>query len=177
MKVKVKTNHVDITKALSDYAEKKMQKLERFFDLIQVINVTLDIKSNSNEADRQCVSAIVRTDTAVIVGKQKSADMYASIDLVMDKLEVQLKKHKEKLKKHKGNVSRSIGKNDSTFVSLTDVVHDVPKERYIKKPMDPEDAIIILQEEGLKLLVFRDMNEKISVVFPTDNSEYGLITT
>ena len=176
MKIIVKTNHVDITQSLKDYAEKKMNKLDRFFDLIQMIKVNLDIRSNSNGSDRQVVSAIIDTDTTVIVAKQKSEDMYSSIDLVLDKLEIQLKKHKEKLKKHKGAMSSS-----------HDITQDVAKknkpenrqikERYIKKPMDPEDAISIMEDEKLKVLVFRDMSERVSVVFPVDDGEYGLITT
>ena len=55
--------------------------------------------------------------------------------------------------------------------------HERPKERYIKKPMDPEDAISIMEDEKLKVLVFRDMSERVSVVFPVDDGEYGLITT
>ncbi|MAH81417.1 MAG: ribosomal subunit interface protein [Rickettsiales bacterium] len=176
MKIIVKANHVDITQPLKDYADKKMTKLERFFDLIQMIKITLDIKSNSNGSDRQIVSAIIDTDTTVIVAKQKSADMYSSIDLVLDKLEVQLKKHKEKLKKHKGALSSSQTyskeKNNSQKVT-----NNLINERYIKKPMDPEDAITIMQDEKLKVLVFRDMSERISVVFPVDDDEYGLITT
>ena len=43
--------------------------------------------------------------------------------------------------------------------------------------MDPEDAISIMEDEKLKVLVFRDMSERVSVVFPVDDGEYGLITT
>ena len=179
MKIIIKSNHVDITEALKEYAHKRMEKLERFFDLIQMIKITLDIRANSSESDRQCVSAIIDTDTTVIVAKKKSADMYSSIDLVLDKLQIQLKKHKEKLKKHKGGIPVSsdlseVFKKDN---GQNDRNRNGHQERYIKKPMDPEDAIAILEDEDLKVLVFRDMKERINVVYPIESGEYGLITT
>lgn len=176
MQIIIKSHHVDVTEALKDYAEKKLSKLERFFDLIQKVKVILDVRPNSKENERQVVSVIIDTDTTVIVAKQKSFDMYSCIDLTIDKLEIQLKKHKEKLKKHKGDIS--VSSEIATKVSPKKVNSNHKNQaKYIKKPMDPEDAVMIMEDEDLSVFVFRDMKERVCVLYPIDQSEYGLITT
>ena len=56
--IKIKSHHVKITKALKDYAETKMEKLDRFFDQIHSVTVSLDFLSSSSQADRYVVSVI-----------------------------------------------------------------------------------------------------------------------
>lgn len=176
MNIIVKSHHVEITTALKDYADKKMSKLDHFNDHIQQITVNLQINAASSINDQQEASAIVLCKGAVIKGRQISDDMYSSIDVLYDKLAIQLKKYKEKMKHHKGNlpanlpeVKRDIQpvKNDS----------NTGNERYIPKPMGPEDAAEILEEEKLNFLVFRNLKEKICVIYPSGDDAYGLIVT
>ena len=53
----IKTHHVDITKSIKEYVDKKMTKLTQFFDKIEEIQVDLDVETFPNEQDRQIVSA------------------------------------------------------------------------------------------------------------------------
>ena len=69
MNVIIRSHHVEITKALKEYAEKKMVKLEHFFDHIQKITVNLNVESSSAEEDRQVASAIINSSGAVITAK------------------------------------------------------------------------------------------------------------
>ena len=170
--IKIKSHHVKITKALKDYAETKMEKLDRFFDQIHSVTVSLDFLSSSSQADRYVVSVIVVTNTNMIKAKDISDDMYGSIDKVLDKLEIQLKRHKEKLRNHKRPTSMKMPLEEKKVIKSDPVT-----ERYIKKPMNPEDALCIIEEERLNFLVFKDMSEKICVIFPKGENEFGLITT
>lgn len=172
MDITVKSHHVDITDSLKEYAEKKMGKLEHFFDHINSLTINLNIESSSAESDRQVASSIIQLNKSMISAKESSADMYASIDGLLDKLATQLKKYKDKLRHHKGHTP---GYAVPEKTEERKVVEQ--KQCYIKKPMGVEDAVNVLNDENLNFLVFRDLKERISVVYQTDDDEIGLITT
>ena len=177
MNVIVRSHHVRITEALKEYAKKKINKLEQFFGHIQQISVNLQINSSSASLDQQEASAMILCSGAVIKATQISEDMYSSIDLLYDKLAIQLKKYKEKIKKHKGNLPSNsyVEAPASNKKDVKTVSKGV--ERYIPKPMGAEDAAEILSSEKLNFLVFRNLKEKICVIYRSDNDEFGLIET
>jgi len=174
MNVIIKAHHVEITDALKEYAEKKIDKVNHFFDQIQHVTINLDIEGLHSNDQNQVASAVIKSSGAVITAKESSPDMYSSIDLLMDKLVVQLKKYKEKLKKHKGN--RPVSNVERTLSTNEKESNEVI-QRYIPKPMGFEDAVIALEENELSFLVFRDLKERVCVIYRTDNGEYELIET
>ena len=88
--------HVEITPALREFAEEKLAKLERLLDGPIEAHVVLGIEKHRHFAEVQ-----VRSRTGVFTGHQETADLYASIREVADKLERQALKHKEKIRNHK----------------------------------------------------------------------------
>lgn len=93
MNISVHGKHLEITKAIQDYAQKKAAKLEKFFERIGDVHVILDI-----EGDNHVAEMVVKvTKGPTLIGVVAKGDMYASIDFVVDKLERQLTKYKEKL--------------------------------------------------------------------------------
>ena len=96
MQVRVTGRHMSVTHAMKAYAEEKVQKTLRFFDRIQEIRVVLDF-----EGALPAVECIVDVERASdFVARETDADMYAAIDKVSDKMERQLRKHKERIKEH-----------------------------------------------------------------------------
>tara|TARA_Y100001968_G_scaffold265678_1_gene254933 strand:- start:103 stop:624 length:522 start_codon:yes stop_codon:yes gene_type:complete len=173
MNIIIKAHHIEITDALKEYAQKKIDKVEHFFDQIQHVTINLNIEGTHSLQESQVASAIIKSSGAVITAKEKSPDMYSSIDLLIDKLVVQLKKYKEKLKKHKGNLPLSnLSTKPPTVKKKEESI-----QRYIPKPMGPEDAVLILEEKHLNFLVFRDLKERVCVIYRTDSGEYELIET
>jgi len=82
---------------MRQYAEDKARKLSRFYDRIEIIEVVVD-----RESIQYRVEMVVRTDRRqTFVGQVDAGDCYEAIDLVVDKLERQLKKHKEKRRNRK----------------------------------------------------------------------------
>ncbi len=175
MKITVKTHHVNITVALKAYAEKKLLKLDRYFDHVLSVSAELN-QSDTASDDSRCVAEIVaKVSGAVIRAEHVSADMYASIDGVYEKMVIQLKKHKEKLRSHK---------RDSTQRSVSvSEVKKAPKKStqdkilYVTKPMTAEDALSFLEEAGGPFLMFKNIEtEVINVIYPLDKKgEYGVI--
>ena len=96
MQISITGHHVDITDALRSYVENKFNRLERHFDNMTNIHVILGI-----EKERQKAEATIHVSRGNIYADTVHEDMYAAIDGLVDKLDRQLKKHKEKLTDHR----------------------------------------------------------------------------
>lgn len=95
MNLSVTGHHIEVTDALRDYVEEKMAKIERHFDGVTDIHVILSV-----EKVRQQAEATIDLTGTKIHAEAENSDMYASIDGLVDKLDRQVRKHKEKLRDH-----------------------------------------------------------------------------
>lgn len=91
MQINVSGRHLEITDPLRSYVDEKFNRLERHFDRINSIHVTLSPENNAHKAE----STVQLTGTEVHASAEAS-DMYAAIDLLTDKLDRQILKHKDK---------------------------------------------------------------------------------
>jgi putative sigma-54 modulation protein len=105
MNLTVTGHHVEVTAALRAYVEEKMERLERHFDNVTDVTVILSV-----EKQRQKAEATLNVRGSTIFADTVDADMYAAIDLLTDKLDRQLIRHKEKIKDHhRGEKDRAVG--------------------------------------------------------------------
>lgn len=95
MQVNITGLHLEITEALRDYVEEKFDRLERHFDRIIAVQVILQVEKLKQKAE-----ATLHVAGREVVAIAEHADMYAAIDLLADKLDRQLIKHKEKQLDH-----------------------------------------------------------------------------
>ena len=93
--------HVEVTDALRDHTIEKMNHACRLLDKISAAHVTLSV-----EKYRHIIEVVIQTHGVTLRGKEETADMYASVDEVMDKIEVQAKRLKEKIKDKKRTEER-----------------------------------------------------------------------
>ena len=97
MKIQVTGRHVEVTDDLREYIESKANKLPRYYDRIHEIEVVLD-----HESEQFTAEMIVRVDQKhTFVARETGPDTFVLVDLVVDKLERQLVRHKEKRRNHK----------------------------------------------------------------------------
>jgi putative sigma-54 modulation protein len=89
---------MDITPALRSFVLEKFERLQRHFDHITNIHVILTV-----EKGRQKAEATIHVNRGNLFAEAEQEDMYAAIDMLIDKLDRQIKKHKEKLSDHKSN--------------------------------------------------------------------------
>ncbi|MDF3030404.1 MAG: ribosomal subunit interface protein [Moraxellaceae bacterium] len=94
MQMVISGHHVEITQALKDYVSTKLEKVERHFDHITSMQVILSIDKLVQKAE-----ATIRIAGAELFANAESPDMYAAIDLLSDKLDRQIVKHKEKIQR------------------------------------------------------------------------------
>lgn len=95
MQLTISGHHIDLTDAMQDYVENKMERLERHFDQVTKINVILSV-----EKMRQKAEATIHITGNDVFANAEDENMYAAIDALVDKLDRQIKKHKEKMTDH-----------------------------------------------------------------------------
>lgn len=96
--ITVTGRHLDITPAIRRYAEDKANKLTKYYDLIQEIEVILDGNSDKTKKVEMIVNA---EHKSMFIGRQEGEDLYGCIDQVVHKLERQLTDHKERFRNRK----------------------------------------------------------------------------
>ncbi len=95
MQINLTGHHVDLTDSLRDYVHDKFEKLERHFDHLTSIHVVLGVEKLRHKAE-----ATIHMNGNSVFADATQEDMYAAIDLLLDKLDRQVLKYKEKLKDH-----------------------------------------------------------------------------
>jgi len=95
MQLSVTGHHVDVTDAMRNYVANKMEKVERHFDLVSDVHCILTVEKLRHKAE-----AKVNVNGGTIYADATEEDMYAAIDGLVDKLDRQVRKHKEKLVDH-----------------------------------------------------------------------------
>ena len=102
MQINFTGHRMDVTPALRNFTQEKFNKLERHFDKITSINVIFDV-----EKLRQIAEATILISKGELHASSESENMYTSIDLLVDKLDKQLMKHKEKILNHRDQEVRT----------------------------------------------------------------------
>jgi putative sigma-54 modulation protein len=95
MQLEISGHGVEVTKPLREYATEKLQKVERHFDHVTNVHVVLGVEKLQHKAE-----ATINSTQKQIHAQAEASDMYAAIDLLSDKLDSQIRKHKEKLTDH-----------------------------------------------------------------------------
>ncbi len=163
---------VKATEAIKDYVERKIEKLEKYFD--SDVDVTVTIKTQKTEQIAE-MGVKAKQDTYRAVTSHR--DMYASIDKNIDILEGQIRKIKTR--KDKANKDDSIKSMLGNSIEENKIENEIIKTIYYDiKPMTPEDAKLKLQEKPQdRFITFinQDTN-KVNVLFKLkDNNNYGLV--
>ena len=106
MQVNLTGHHVDLTSSMRDYVNSKMDRLERHFDIVQDIHVVLSVEKLRHKAE-----ATLHINGGSVFADSVEEDMYAAIDALTDKLDRQVKKHKEKMTDHhrsEGSIAKDL---------------------------------------------------------------------
>ena len=118
MQIQITGRHLEVTSALKQYVEDKLNKLGNHFDHIIAMRVILSV-----EKGKQVAEAVVNVPGNEFVAKSDSPDMYAAIDILKDKLDAQVRKHKQKLREHRAE------RPEAEALMANDEIMDVDEER------------------------------------------------
>ncbi|MFH1378939.1 MAG: ribosome-associated translation inhibitor RaiA [bacterium] len=147
MEIKISARHMDLTPSIVEYIHKKIEKIQKYFTNINLVQIVLGC-----EKIRQTAQIIVHVAGTTFRAKETSVDMYAALDLIYDNIDMQLKRHKERLKYH------HTGKNIPVEI-LTEEKPMIPiahRQTMVARVMSLNDAVSLLENSRKKLIVFQD---------------------
>jgi putative sigma-54 modulation protein len=178
----VKGRNLVLTEAISTYAEEKIGRLGRYLTDGSRCEVEIWTEKNPSISDNQVVEATIFTKGPVIRAREASSDIRASIDLVFDKLERQVKKYRGKLHSHQGPAMGTFAAEGFALPAETEEIEEEPQPRIVKtkqfmvKPMTPEEAALQLELVGHDFFVFTNSeSNETAVVYRRRDGNYGLI--
>ena len=171
MRIQLRGEKIEITEAINSYVEEKISKLDKFFKE-KDIQAKVTIKMNGK---KHAIDVTIPYDKFIIRSEEIHDDLYAAIDLVLDKLERQIRKNKTKMKKHTAfNIN---------YAEIEDEVNEeenkVVKRKTIEmKPMSEEEAILELELLSHDFFIYKDSDtESVNVVYKRKDGNYGIIET
>ncbi len=194
MQLSVTFRHMDATEALKEYAREKVDRIRKYFpDPIKAHVVLACDRGYNHVADVM----ITLHNGIVIKGEETTEDMYSSIDLVMAKIERQVRRYKEKIRHHKGLQSIH-GQREivHSVVSVEELPAQaaggvaqaaspgdaepkiIKKSKFFAKPMTTREAVMQMNLLGNDFLVFTNASShEVNVVYRRGDGTYGLIET
>jgi ribosomal subunit interface protein len=180
MNYNIRGENIEVTPAIREYVEKKVAKLKRYFDETPEANVNVNLRFNQDKTSKVEVT-IPMLNNLVLRAEETNADMYAAIDLIVDKLERQIRKHKTKVNR-KAREKGDIGLTFATAVTTDndeyaeEELEVVRTKRFDLKPMDNEEAILQMNLLGHSFYVFTNADtNRTNVVYKRKDGRYGLI--
>lgn len=171
MRVTVIGKNIDITPALKEMVEKKLSKVERYFESEVQARVTLTVQRN-----RQIVEVTIPFNGVILRCEESTDDMYKSIDLVEVKLERQIRKQRTKLQRRSNeslrfNEIKALGHHDEE-----DDGEIVRVKKFNIKPMSADEAILQMELVQHNFFVFKDADtNNVNVVYKRKDGNYGLL--
>lgn len=181
MKFTIRGENVSVTEALRDYIEKKISRLERYFDSPTNSEVYVNLKVYN---DQQTIEVTIPMKNLLLRAEERHVDMYAAIDLVSEKLERQVRKYKTRINR-KARQNGSVKHMPTAFETTTmpeeikteeDDIQIVRTKRFNLKPMDVTEAILQMDMLGHNFFVFLDAEtNNTNVVYRRKDGKYGLI--
>lgn len=163
--------NIEVTDAMRTYAEDKLGKLERFSDQIVDAKVVMSYNERMNGEPAK-VEVQVNVPNGIVRAEERGLDHYAAVDLVVDKLERQLKKFKGRtIAKRAEEKPRPIEPEPED-----EVPRIVRTKRHVMRPMAPEDAAMEMEALGHDFYMFRNVDtDGITVIYLRQDGHYGLI--
>lgn len=175
MKIIVRGKNVEITEAIEAKVSDKLAKLDKYFIVSDNVEAKVLVRTYPYG---QKIEVTIPTEYVLLRAEVVDDDLYNAIDLVIDKLEGQIRKYKTRLsRKSKDN---KLALNLATVEPLEEEEEDVlvKVKSITPKPMDMEEAIMQMELIGHSFFVYRDTEtDSISVVYRRDDGDYGLIET
>ena len=183
MDVNIHSHNLEVTERLESYVEKKTDRLDRYMPNITQVNVDLSTENTRSVGERQVAQITVRDDRGTILrAEERSNDIFAAIDIVIDKLYRQIKRYRGKQQRPwRGNGGQEellLGEPLPFEEEDDDEMEQniVRYKRFPIQPMSTEEAIEQMELLGHDFFVFFSAEEEaINVLYLRRDGNYGLL--
>lgn len=174
MNISIRGDKLEITDAMQKYAKEKLLKLDKYFENPNQIDasVLVKVKKITNK-----VEVTIPLKKFILRAEEEHEDFYAAIDIIVDKLERQIRKNKTRLKN-----KRTKDVRDFNYEVMEDIEEDsnkiVKRKKIEVKPMDEEEAILQMELLGHEFYLYKDASsEKPVLIYKRKDGNYGIIET
>lgn len=186
MKLLIQGNNITVTDAIHDYVQQKLEKaVKHFHNLTSKVDVHLSVARNARINDKHKAEVTVYANGTVIRAQEGSESLYASIDLVSDKIARQLRKYKEKQLDKKNHAGVKTGETLEEKPIEEDLIGDrtpelpaevVRMKYFAMPPMTIQEALEQLQLVDHDFYMFRNQESgEINVIYIRNHGGYGLL--
>ena len=172
MEILIRGNKVEITESMKKYVKEKLSKLDKYL-VNQKAKATVLVKVRSYS---QKVEVTIPLKTLILRAEEEQEDFYAAVDLVINKLERQIRKNKAKLESRNKNKVKEFNIDD--LIPIEDDAEVVKKKKIEVKPMSSEEAILQMELLGHDFYVYKDSEtnsvrseERLSVTLHFQNQK------
>lgn len=179
MQVTFTGKSVQVTDRERDYAEKKLQRLARYFNSARDAHVTHSVQRNW-----QIIEVVLDLDGTLLRAEERTQDVFSSIDAVTDKLEQQVRRLKEKVKRHKGRADApsvasalaELPETEAAAAEETPPAAVVRRKRFAIKPMLVEEATLQMELLNHDFFAFTNADtSQVNVLYRRRDGDYGLL--
>ena len=177
MKKNIRGDKLVVTESIKAYIDEKIEKLQKYFDSDD-IEAKVVIKVSNN---KQIIEVTIPTNKYTLRAEESNNDLYAAIDLVIDKLEGQIRKNKTKLNKR--YTKEAMMDFNLDFISKIEDEEDeeeliVKRKKIDLKPMDEEEALLQMELLNHDFFMFKNSEEDcISLIYRRKDGKFGIINS
>ena len=177
MKCNIRGEKIKVTDSIKNYIETKLSKLDKYFKSDVSSNVLIKLKGN-----KEVIEVTIPYDKYILRSILEHDDLYAAIDLVVDKLERQIRKNKTKMKKQIKTSGEKINSLYEEEIVEEEENDDntgrIVKREYIEmKPISDEEAILQLDLVSTDFYVYRNRSNRLAVIYRRKDGNYEVIET
>lgn len=183
MDILIHSHNMEVTDRLRDYVERKTTRLDRYMQNLTEVRVDLAEESTRSTEERQVAQITIRDERGTILrAEERSNDMFASIDAVVDKLYRQINRYRGKRRRSRRGSGETIGElaplplEEEQLFEESNGPEIVRRKRFSLQPMSPEEAIDQMELLGHDFFVFFNPDEEaVNLVYKRQDGNYGLL--
>lgn len=183
MDILIHSHNMEVSDRLRDYVEKKTTRLDRYLPSLTEVRVDIAEESTRSAEERHVAQITIRDERGTILrAEERSNDMFASIDAVVDKLYRQINRYRGKRRRNRRGSGETIAEvaplplEEEQLLEPSDGPEIVRRKRFPLQPMSPEEAADQMELLGHDFFVFFNPDEEaVNLIYKRHDGNYGLL--
>lgn len=175
MHIEIRGENIEVTSSIREYIETKLERVQKYFnkEIHSKAHVNLKVYKKGQKVE----VTIPISKQLILRAEQTDQDIYAAMDLTIDKIERQIRKYKTKI--NRKFREREVFVNEENLENPeNDPLDIIRTKKFSLKPMDIDEAILQMEMLGHNFYVFLDSTtEKTKTIYKRNDGKYGLIET
>ena len=175
IKYSIRGENLEVTEAIHDYVVSKLEKIEKYFQAEQELDARVNLKVYRGKTAK--VEVTIPLGSITLRAEDVSQDMYGSIDLVVDKIERQIRKNKTKIEKKNRSKSATSKIFTDALVEENVALEKVVRTKTIDiEPMELDEAILQMELLGHDFFIYKDVEDNTTnVIYRREDGDVGLL--